>query len=238
MAWKSIEQFKVLPTPPTIRMVLTGQRFGKLTVIGYGGKRHRGKTPPQTWICRCDCGNIRRVDAGNLRAGFSKSCGCVHLTKNLDAKSYQPEYLAWHGLKGRCLNPANPCYRHYGGRGIQVCQRWLDSFDDFVADMGLRPSDKHSIDRKDNDGNYEPSNCRWATSKEQSQNRRNNVRLTHQGITICASEWARRLGISPQRIEQRIKQGGTASEILRPRGARTLFALKPGPKPKVEPATA
>lgn len=110
-----------------------------------------------------------------------------------------PEYAAWRSMKERCLNPNHKSYHHYGGRGISICGRWLDNngFGNFISDMGLRPSPKHSIDRyPNNDGNYEPSNCRWATTKEQCNNRRSNSIYTHNGISKTISEWADFFGIT------------------------------------------
>lgn len=116
-----------------------------------------------------------------------------------------PEYVAWVSMKTRCHNPRSLNYRGYGSRGIKVCVRWLHSFANFLADMGPRPSKLHSLDRIDNDGNYNPGNCRWATHVEQQQNTRNNRRLTYNGETLCLSEWARRLGIGRTSLRCRLR---------------------------------
>lgn len=150
---------------------LTGKRFGRWTVL----KRDENKTTRDSyWLCQCSCGTTRSVVRQYLQDGTSQSCGCLRaelLTSHGMYKS--PEYTAWYSLIQRCTNQNNPRYPSYGGRGIEVCERWQNSFIDFYDDMGPRPSKNHSIDRINNDGNYEPSNCRWTTRKVQQNNRRN-----------------------------------------------------------------
>lgn len=152
---------------------MTGRRFGRLLVISYAG---RPRPSQHEWLCNCDCGTEIKVDGARLRKGSTTSCGCLRNELNATrfvthGETNSPEYTSWVGMKGRCLNPANPKYERYGGRGISVCDRWRDSFEAFLEDMGHRPSPAHSIDRRDNDGNYEPGNCRWATPVEQQRNR-------------------------------------------------------------------
>lgn len=129
-------------------------------------------------------------------------------------------------MKNRCLNPKSPSYPNYGGRGIKVCARWL-RFEDFFADMGPRPSQQHSIEREDNDGDYEPGNCRWATRSDQMKNRRNALLITHDGITLNLVEWAERRGLHRSCISERLKLGWAVAQALgfEPRdkyGARSL----------------
>lgn len=172
-----------------------GTTVGRFTLI----RRDGVKAKRAMWLCRCECGSEKSVAAGNLRSGGTVSCGCQR--KESAAKTHSthgmarvgdvsPEHIAWVGMKGRCLNKNHKHYAHYGARGIVVCDRWLDSFENFFADMGPRPSPKHSIDRIDVNGNYEPRNCRWATWKEQARNKRNNVRITVRGRSLCAAEIA------------------------------------------------
>ena len=122
-----------------------------------------------------------------------------------------PEYRAWRGLKGRCLDSGDKEYHRYGGRGITVCQRWIESYENFLADVGRRPSEGHSLDRIDVNGNYEPGNCRWATRKEQQRNRRDNFMLTHDGRTLPVSVWAKEIGVSTSTLKYRIKVKGLSA---------------------------
>lgn len=164
-----------MPMAPPIRD-LTGVRFGLLTVLGIEDRRRR-----VYWLCRCDCGGSRVVGGSDLTRGRADHCGCLKggrrrqaATKHGEAANGRcsKEYNTWTGMIKRCEEPRTNSYKDYGGRGISVCLRWRGSFEDFLADMGRKPSFGHSLDRIDADGNYEPSNCRWATSAEQARNRR------------------------------------------------------------------
>ena len=175
-------------------------------------------------VCQCCCGISAPVPVlvCNLRSGTSTSCGCnnrkissQHHTTHGQSKSR--EYVTWQGMKDRCQNPNSQRYRNYGGRGIRVCDRWLDpvnGYVNFLADMGRRPSDAHSIERKDNDGNYSANNCEWAISKKQGRNRRSNRLLTAFGRTQCLIEWAEELGVPSQTIINRINRGDSVENSL------------------------
>lgn len=191
---------------------LTGQTFNRFTVLRRGENTKIGQA---SWICRCDCGEIRSVKTYSLKSGNSKSCGCYHrdaITKHGQVKS--PEHRSWGAMKSRCLNPGAAGFESYGGRGITVCERWAESFEAFLEDMGPRPSPRHSIDRINSDGNYEPGNCRWADPRTQGNNRRNNVRLTCFGETLTLAQWARKVGLRRNMIEHRLNIGWPLEDAL------------------------
>jgi hypothetical protein len=199
---------------------LEGKRFDRLLVESYAGKRGRvGR-----WNTLCDCGNRQVVQTGNLVTKNTRSCGC--LCRELTSKSKRKhgeskgclsnrtaEYSTWISMRQRCSDANSPSYERYGGRGISVCERWL-SYDSFLEDMGRKPSPEYSIERIDNSGNYEPSNCKWATVKEQVRNRRSNRMLTFNGITKCLIEWSEETGINRGALEARLKRGWSIEKSL------------------------
>lgn len=186
---------------------LSGKQFNCWTVL------HEVSHPGSSayWLCRCKCGRERVIRGDTLRNGTSRMCDhCKNMFHGMDGT---PEYRAWIGMISRCNDPSVPCYSKYGGRGICVCQRWM-SFQHFLSDMGTRPSPQHSIDRIDNDGNYEPGNCRWATKKQQSRNIRSNRLLTLNGQTKCVSEWAEFIGIKRTTLDERLRHGWSIEDAL------------------------
>lgn len=197
-------------------MDISGHTYGRWTVLTVSFRKNKH----EHWLCRCSCGTERYVTTNSLRRGNSKSCGCYNLevarsraihgaTRN---NRFTPEYQSWQDMKKRCGNPNNRYYHNYGGRGIKVCERWTLSFTHFLQDMGLRPSPKHTVERKDNDGNYEPSNCTWETRLRQNNNRRDNFMVTHSGITMTGRDWERQLGLPKDIVRQRIKCLGWTTE--------------------------
>lgn len=193
---------------------LVGQRFGRLLVISFAGTKHR----KALWNCVCDCGNHCEVIGCNLRRGTSTSCGCYRLefTKENNSTHHMsntPTWNTYRRMMERCYYPRKDSYPKYGGRGIAVCSRWRESFENFFADMGTRPDDC-TLDRIDNDGPYSPENCRWATSIEQMNNRTNNVFVTYEGKTLTATQWSRIVGIPVSTIRSRIRRGWTAEQTL------------------------
>jgi len=186
--------------------ILTGKRFGYWQVLSYAGTtkyRH-----PQWW-CRCVCGKMKKITTRELVLGITKSCGCVNRVKN--GLSNTREANIYEHMINRCYNPKDREYHNYGGRGIKVCQRWLDDFQNFLKDMGKAPPNA-TIDRIDNDGDYCPENCRWASNFTQSRNRRNNVKITYKGKTLCLQDWADKLGISYATLRKRLKYLGWSVE--------------------------
>lgn len=201
---------------------LTGQTFNMLTAI-----QEDGKSGTHTmWLCRCSCGSekLKRVRASELISGGVRSCGCIvreQARRNIREKmtthgqSGTRIYQIWLAMKNRCLRKSNRQYKDYGGRGIAVCDRWLESFENFYSDMGDPPSDAHTIERRDNDGGYTPENCMWATRQEQSNNKRSNRLVTYGGQTLTITQWARELGIPPMTIHNRIKRGWSIQDALK-----------------------
>jgi hypothetical protein len=193
------------------RLKLEGKRFERLTVVDYAGDSR--------WNCVCECGEKRRVKTSNLRNGNTKSCGCLH--RELASKrkptlrhgmSRTRTHGTWAGMLGRCTNKNHPRYARYGGRGITVCERW-ETFENFFEDMGEKPKGL-TIERIDNDGNYEPGNCRWATQAEQARNRRSNHLITIDGVTKCLAVWARHFGVPDTTVYSRLAINKSYEEAL------------------------
>lgn len=196
---------------------LRGTRFGKLVVVELVHAPRRRK-----WKCKCDCGRDALVYPNNLKRGLTRSCGCGERawrrafgpSRRTHGASNTRELSIWNNMIRRCEDPKNAAFRYYGARGIRVCKRWRNSFQAFMADMGPRPSRRHSVDRMDNNGNYEPRNCRWALPIEQGRNARHNRLITFAGETMCMSAWAERVGMTPDNLKLRLRRGWTIARAL------------------------
>jgi hypothetical protein len=187
---------------------LVGKRYERLTVIRESG-RYRKQV---LWECRCDCGAVIHTTSNHLNRGNTKSCGCLKREllgnrRRTHGLCRSPEYVSWCAMKHRCNNPENQDWEHYGGRGIKVCKRWEKSFRSFLADMGPQPPGQNTIERVNSDKDYKPSNCRWASQKEQTRNKRTTKRIEHNGETLTVGEWAERLGLSYSVLQSRIVRG-------------------------------
>ena len=187
-----------------------GDRFSKLTVIDFVGINKQKK---RIWLCRCDCGNMTNVTTGHLTECHTTSCGCTRIQNSIKATKISntthgmkgtKEYCAWSELKQRCYNKKEPQYKNYGARGIRVCDRWLNSFENFYADIGKAPAG-YSIDRIDVNGNYCPENCRWADTETQQYNRRDTVKITFDGITETLLYWSKKTGLPTKILYSRIR---------------------------------
>lgn len=197
---------------------LVGTSFNRLTILAVAESGRRGAS---RWLCRCVCGVEKIVLASNVKRGLTKSCGCLSLeitreqgfknAKHRDSNSRT--YWVWASMKARCLNPKSQGYKLYGGRGIKVCDRWLNSYEAFLADMGEVPLGR-SIERDDVNGNYEPNNCRWATTLEQMNNRRSNVIVEFNGRRQNISQWAREMRVSRALIGNRLRAGWPVEKAL------------------------
>lgn len=203
----------------------TGVRFGRLTALKVS---RPGNGKRASWWCACDCGNALWVDSSDLGCGHTQSCGCLQSDRTSEANSthryalpgrVSRTYLTWQRAKDRCLNSDNKRYADYGGRGVAICDRWRDSFEAFLDDMGDAPEGM-SLDRwPDLNGNYEPTNCRWATPQMQSDNRRNTIWVEHEGERVSLKSYAALRGVSYKALFNRVRYRGqeprAAADVMR-----------------------
>jgi hypothetical protein len=207
---------------------LQGRVYGRLTVIGPGVRvKNRAH-----WLCRCECGVESYKRAETLKNGQTRSCGCLRVettTKNKTTHGMarvgdrrSPEYKVWASMKNRCADPKSQRWASYGGRGIRVCDRWLHSFENFYADMGARPSARHQIDRKDNDGPYSPDNCHWVTPLANANNKARSRLIEFGGRSMSMSQWAREVGLDSHALAYRLDRAGWSVEksLTTPSGRR------------------
>jgi hypothetical protein len=192
---------------------IKGIKFHHLTVLqlSYIDKKSRRTY----WECICDCGTKKIVSRDCLLRGNTKSCGCIpHPLYTHKEAGKTKEYRAWVAIKNRCTNPNSSKYNSYGLRGIKVCGRWVNSYENFLNDMGRAPSKEHSIDRIDNNKDYSSLNCRWATATEQANNTRKNRLIMYRGQTKTLAEWCRHLNLNYKTITMRIVRGFTSKEAF------------------------
>lgn len=202
------------------RADVAGQSFGRLTVTEDSEIRGRRRV---YWRCVCQCGTEKWVLVDALKAGATKSCGClndeVRRTPIHGATlhgRHTPEYATWRSMIQRCENPKNRKWHRYGGRGVQVCEAWRSDFRTFLRDMGPRPEGM-SLERQDNNLGYEPGNCKWVTSSEQNRNTSRNRFFTFQGETLCLADWVKRLGIPHATLHHRLTVWPVEKALSTPR---------------------
>lgn len=226
----SLTVAQIQPIPNTRIKDMTGLRFGRLTVLGFVSTIHR----TATWLCRCDCGNETVVSGHHLRrkSGNTESCGCGQGRKTSHGMIHTTEYQSWQGMRARCNNPTNAAFGNYGGRGITVCERWQNSFENFFADMGEKPSPDHSLDRQDNNLGYSPENCRWATAAQQNNNSRNNRYLFFNGENLTIAQWATKLNTGSDTLSARLSAGWSIERaVTEPINRKLSPSKKPSHSP-------
>lgn len=198
------------------RKDLSGEKFGRLTVLKYS----HSKNKRSYWLCVCDCGKIKTASGRNLSDGGTKSCGCLTVEGNnykhghALAGNQTPEYKTWSKIKERCFVESDHAYKYYGGRGITMCRKWDESFDEFFKYIGNKPEGDYSIDRINNNKNYEPGNVRWATKEQQANNTRKNVYIEYGGITKTMSQWSKIEGMLPGTLRKRLDMGWSISKSI------------------------
>ncbi len=198
---------------------LVDNKFGRLLVIG---RMPNDKWGSHRWLCKCDCKNEKIIRGSDLLNGSTKSCGCLCREKvverstkhgNAQRGKISRTYVSWYNMIQRCTNTNRRDYKDYGGRGIAVCDRWRNSFENFLEDMGERPVGT-SIDRANNNVGYWSENCRWSTVKQQQRNKNNNHSITHKGKTQCMTDWADEIGVSVSVIRWRLTNGWSIIDTL------------------------
>jgi hypothetical protein len=204
----------------TLENEYIGKTIGRWTIISFAYQQDK-KHGAIYFNCKCSCGKTKCRVLKSIVRGLSKSCGCFaveqvkdKLKKYFNGEQGSKEYRAWADMKTRCYNKKRETYHRYGGRGIKVCSRWLSSFENFFEDMGLCPQGKNSLDRVRNNGNYCKSNCRWATSKEQSANTSKAINIKFKGKTQPLMQWALEIGISQSALGLRYRNGLRGEKLL------------------------
>ena len=213
-----------MPTNPRFKN-LTGVTFDRLTVKSFSGYKLKpsGKRV-YYWECTCTCKNITVASSSNLKCGGVRSCGCIqdeHPANKRHGMARTPEYKSWSHMKYRCLSELCPAYADYGGRGLTIHQEWIDSFKSFYKHIGKKPEGDYSVGRINNNIGYHPGNVRWENRMQQSRNRRSNVYITCNGLTLLQSDWSIKLGVRQSVISRRLKRGWTPEQaVMIPIGCR------------------
>jgi hypothetical protein len=196
---------------------MTGKRYGNLTTVRLIGPGARARD--MRWLFACDCGAEFEAQGNEVRRGGITACReCAGryraIAKSTHGKTHSVEYAAWTAMKRRCNNASSYGFEHYGGRGGSVCKEWAESFETFLRDMGRRPSELHSLDRIDPNGNYSKENCRWATHRQQANNKRTNRWITIDGVSRTLADWSRESGLSESCIRGRARRGITGTALI------------------------
>lgn len=200
---------------------LIEKKFGRLTVVEKGGYLYGNRL---AWICRCECGKTKAIYGASLKQGKTRSCDCLKDEISGDrigtasrthgeGSKKTIEYNSWASMRQRCLNINNPAYESYGGRGIDICERW-NRYENFLIDMGRKPSGEYSIERKDNNKGYFPSNCKWATKEEQANNRRSSRLIVHKGRMLTLARWAKDKKMTSSQLWKRLANGWNMQDAL------------------------
>ncbi len=200
---------------------LTGKVFGLWTVISFNRSEKEGNHYRTYWNCKCACGGERVVRGDILKSGGSKSCGCygkdrslIELPEYTEEEAFKKAKSVYKHMKQRCYNLNKTRFSDYGGRGIKICDRWLESFENFYEDMGTPPTNLHQLDRVDNEGDYSPDNCKWSTPSENNRNKRDSHMLTYNGVTQCVTAWADELNIDASTLFNRIARGWDDEKVI------------------------
>lgn len=215
-----IESRNIIPCPPPTSKNfrdLTGMRFGRLVAQSFYGKNFNGSGYNYYWTCVCDCGTVKNIHKSGLVAGTVFSCGCLQ-----HGQSKTPTYKSWIHMRERCYSTSTKNFMDYGGRGIAVCERWRDSFENFYADMGDQPPGL-SIERRDNNLGYSPENCCWATRTDQARNRRSTRLITYNGATMCVTAWEDRFGWKRNIIGNRLSHGWSIERAMTQQPGKKLY---------------
>ena len=203
--------------PQKVRIDITGNRYGRLTVLGYAYTKEK----KAYWTCQCDCGSVVIKQSALIRYGHTRSCGCLHkdqlseMSRRYNIIAPRRLYQVWHGMLDRCENEKARYFYNYGGRGISICDEWHDyeKFASWALSNGY--SDELTIERIDNNGNYSPNNCKWATKKEQENNKRTNHFVTMDGETKTISQWCELYGTKPVTVQSRLRLGWSEEKAIK-----------------------